>query len=626
MPTATATFSVHAEQLYKHVRDLLTPSTTPAQWMKKIEKSLFASRADPIFMKMRSLCLLHNIRLEVSHHKHTIVLVTPAPYGPQTQEGIGPCPLGYAISCEPTADGRKKKRTYELKWRIIENYTSVIYPFKDQRPNVLQSKEGDSEKNTAGGMDTDTDTATADVDANADAGNPTSASTDGVLLVIDLNSILHYAEACIPLIGDSRLTQMSEYRELTRLAHPNLLPPVSRLLYQSTDEAMLRLAPPMFLKLHTRVCTSLRIKPSIAWTITSNFDMETVTASMNLHASRTAADVLVWTRDDAFYQRVDRTLSMYFATKRMVNIECKTSVSPRVLTVLHRLECLPSNSPSYSCVLVRVCVTRLTQDIAYRTIEALSVMCRSHGIRCSVGKENFAPPFSMYQSLEHPGVMVSPSWSVGDTGPCNYVFRSNQMVLLDPTKSTASIFRDIIQTATTPIESPRHMRLTPVIKTYSEGDDGVFTMFPVDNIITTTRLFLCTQTASAVTRFKLNARVKVFRADKILIYEWHYNHDLADVPPEYYFVAHSPPGMERMFELVWVRMKDAIRSHSKEQNTFEAQLRYDVKSVVTQPMMIFAAPMPDTYLQLTSADHYALCGLPTLPPPVLVPGISFRLL
>jgi hypothetical protein len=624
MPTVTPTFSVHVEQFYKHVHDLLTPTTTPTEWMKKIQTSLYASRDDPIFMNMRSLHLVHNITLEISHYKHTIVLVTPAPYGPQTQAGICPRPNGYVISCEPTTNGRKKKTSYHITWRTIEHYKSLLDTSKDPRPNALQIKERDNEKHTECSTDTDTNTYTAGADLGG--ATPESTSTDGVLLVIDLNSILHYAEACIPLTGDSRLTHVSEYRELIELAHPTLLPPVSRLLYQSTDKAMLRLTPPMFVKLHTRVCSSLQIKPDIAWTITSNVDMETLTTSMNLHECRRAADVLIWTRDDAFYRRVDRTLSAYFTTKRLVNIERNTSVSPRELTVINRLLCLPSKRSSYSCVFVRVCVTHLTQDVAHRTIEALSIMCRLHGIRCSVGKESSVPPFSMYQSLEHPGIMVSPSWVVGGTGPCNYVFGANQMVLLDPTKSTASIFRDIVQTAITPIEPPRDMRLTPVIKTHGKCNDGVFTIFPVDNIITTSRLFLCTQTASACTSFKLNARVKVFSTNQILLYEWHYNHDLVDVPPDYYFVAYSPPGMERMFELLWVCMKDKIRSPGKEQNTFEAQLRYDVQSVVTQPVMIFSAPMHDTHLQLSTDAHYALCGLPTLSPPVVVPDLAFRLL
>jgi hypothetical protein len=601
---------------------LLTPNCTPIEWMERIQKSLYANRADPVFMQMRLLRLLYNTKLDIEHDKHTIVLIVPLPYDPQTQAGKYPRVRGYAISCEPTTSGIQKKKAYHIRLRIIENYTTLTDSLKGRKPDLVPIKKCDIDEDSTCGADTGTGTA----DVGNPGPNPNKTADDGVLLVIDLNSILHYAEACIPVTGDSLLTHVSEYREVVDLAHPTLLPSVSRLLYRSTDERMLILTYAWLEKLHTRVCGSLRIKPDIAWTITSNIDMKTLTANMNLHACRSTADVLIWTRNEAFYRCMDRNLSAYFIATRLAAVTRETLSSPGALAVVNRLECLPSNRSSYSCVFVNVGVTDPTDDIAHRAIEALSIECRLQGIKCYVLKESSILSISGYLSFEHPTVVVFTTSVVCDTGPSNYVFGSNLILVLDPTTCTASIFNDIILTATTPVDPPRDMRLTPVIKTAQKSSDRVsnFTIYPVDNIITATPLFLCTRTTFASTNFRLNTRVKVLSTGGILIYEWHYNHDLPDMPPDYYFVAHSPPGMERMFELVLVYMAGKLRSLKTEQHTFEAQLRYDVQSEVTQSVMVFVTPMLETQLQLPTARHCALYALPTPLPPVQAcdPGFS----
>jgi hypothetical protein len=613
------TYSASVQKLHKHLRDLLTPTTTPTDWMKMIQKSLYATRTDPIFIQMRLLHLLYDTKLEIKHDKHTIVLNSPTQSDLQTQtlestrKRPSPHTSVYSISCEPRTSGVQKRKTYEVKLKIAEKYSSSVRDSITNRiRNPLKITEHDSDKHNAYVEDNE--------NANAKSGPiHTSTAPNGVLLIIDLNSILHYSEACIPIVGDSQRTHVSEYRELSEPAHPNLLPSVSRLLYKSTDEAMLALTPDGFEKLHTRVCHSLRIDPGVTWTITSNVDMGTLSATVTLYSCRRTEDILIWTNDDAFYRCLDRNLLTYFTTQRLESVPTKSANAIRPHSKLNRIQCLQSNRSLYACVFVSVHVTPLTNDIARGKIDDLSSMCRLNGIRCLVLNDSSTPPRTLYQSLQHPCVIISRTSLGSESGPyANYIFMPNQMVVLDPAKCPALVFKDIIDAATTPVDPPRDMRLIPVIKSQTGCSDRVYTIYPVDNIITKTPLFVCARASFACTSLIFNFTVKVMSADRILLYEWYYNSDHSDVTPEYYFVAHSPPGMERMFELLWACIAGESRTKKNEQHSFEAQLRYNVQAAVTQPVKVFVTPMCKTQLQLQTDRHYALYVLPTSSPPVHV--------
>jgi hypothetical protein len=619
--TDIPTYSSSIQKLYKHSRDLLTPTTTPTEWIKMIQKSLFSTRDDPIFTQMRLLNLVYDTKLEIRHDKHTIVLVAPLGSATPnqtlqstvTRPALLPGTNVYSISCEPITRGGQKRKAYDVKCKHIDKYTGIANETNPKRRrNPLSITEHSVEKDRAheGGDD----------NANAKLGSThISTAANGVLLIIDLNSILHYAEACIPVTGDSQRTHVSEYRELSSPAHPTLLPSVSGLLYQSTDEAMLTLAPSGFEKLHTRVCGSLRIDPDVAWTITSNVDADTLASSMKLHSCHRTGDILVWTTDDAFYRCLDRNLLTYFTARRLESVSNTSAKETRPISKLNRIQCLQSNRSSYACVIMCVRVTHLTTDIARGVIDAMSIMCRLQGIRCHVLNDSSPPSRSIYQSFDHPCVIIVRTSVGSELCPYgNYIFRPGQMVVVDPAKCSESVFKNIIESAITAVDPPPDMRLIPVIKTQNKGSDRVSTIYPVDNIITKTRLFVCTRASSACSSFMFNSTVKVMSTDRILLYEWHYNEDLSGLTPDYYFVAHSPPGMERMFELVWTCIVGKSLSTEKTKHSFEARLRYNVQSAVTQPVMVFVSPMPKTQLQLPSDRHYALYVLPTPSLPVHV--------